>query len=41
MNRPTTVERMDKRSGNAVRTLGTKSDAKSEKGKEVGLPLDV
>jgi hypothetical protein len=38
--RPTTVERMDKRSGNAVRTLGTKSDAKSEKGKESSRKLE-
>ncbi|GAU47026.1 hypothetical protein TSUD_239830 [Trifolium subterraneum] len=38
--RPTTVERMDKRSGNAVRTLGPKSDTKSEKGKESSRKLE-
>jgi hypothetical protein len=39
MNRPATVERMEKRSGSVVRTLAPKSDIKSEKGKAVGLSL--
>ncbi|CAI8587718.1 unnamed protein product [Vicia faba] len=37
---PTTVERMDKRSGNAVRTMGPKSDTKSEKGKESSRKIE-
>lgn len=36
--RPTKVESMDKKSGNAARTaLGPKSDVRVEKGKEVGV----
>ncbi|XP_058777128.1 protein WVD2-like 7 [Vicia villosa] len=38
--RPTTVERMDKRSGNASRTLGPKSDTKTEKGKESSRKIE-
>lgn len=38
--RPTTVERMNKRSGNPARTLGPKRDTKSEKGKESSRKIE-